>query len=213
MSFSVIHEDQWLIVVNKPAGLLSQPGRTEPDSLVTQVLEAYPDITGPALVHRLDMDTSGLIILARSRSIHRAAQQLFENRKVGKRYTARLQSAPTAMGGRIDLPLRLDVDRRPRQIVCREHGRASVTLWRRADTANRCDVQFFPLTGRTHQLRVHAAHLHGLHNAIQGDRLYGTVAGRLMLHADYLAFEHPATGCRLTLHSPAPFDHQTGSTS
>ncbi len=202
----VIFEDQWLIIVNKPSGLLSQPGRVEPDSVVSRVLAACPEITGPSLVHRLDMDTSGLLMLAKNRCVHRHLQQLFERRLIDKRYSARLTRDPLAQGGRIELLIRPDINDRPRQIVCNEHGKVSITLWRSAGMKDKRDVWFYPLTGRTHQLRVHAAHSSGLNNPIVGDRLYGEVGKRLMLHADRLTFDHPVTGEQLQVQCPAVFE-------
>lgn len=224
----VIHEDDSVMVVNKPSGMLSQPGKTEADSVLTRVLAARPDVQGSVLVHRLDMDTSGLMVLARNRTAHRQLQQQFEHRRIGKRYVARLCRVPLALGGRIHLPLRVDIDDRPRQVVCQAHGKSSTTIWRRYSTDEPYCVWLYPLTGRTHQLRVHMAHPAGLGMAIQGDRLYqahypdptastarkgeggatalsGSVQGRLMLHAQYLAFDHPQTGVRQSFQSPVEF--------
>lgn len=218
----VVHEDDSLIVVDKPSGMLSQPGRQVSDSVLTRVLDSCPDAQGPVLVHRLDMDTSGLLLLAKNRTAHRILQQQFEHRLIGKRYLARLCRVPEAMGGRIQLPLRLDIHDRPRQVVCQEHGKLSITIWHRCKRGDAHCVWLYPLTGRTHQLRVHLAHPQGLGIAIQGDRLYekhyqsaaadyrleapdksnGT---RLMLHAQYLAFDHPVSGVRITLQSDMSF--------
>lgn len=206
----VVFEDDQIIVVDKPAGMLSQPGRTEPDSVVGRVRDACVDATGPMLVHRLDMDTSGLLILAKNRLAHRQLQQQFEHRQIGKRYRARLSAAPTVHAGTILLPLRLDINNRPRQIVCHEHGKPSKTLWRKSQTGSPRAIVLFPVTSRTHQLRVHLADPQGLGIAIEGDRLYGNVqhhddGDRMMLHAEVLAFDHPQSGVRHTLTSPAPF--------
>jgi len=189
----IVYEDDDLIIVNKPAGMLSQPGRTEPDSVVTRVLAACSDISGPSLVHRLDMDTSGLLMLAKTPESHRSMQQQFEHRKIAKRYRAALEVAPDGLGGLIQLPLRLDIDNRPQQIVCREFGKHAITVWHKdANTADNY-VVLFPITGRSHQLRVHLADPAGLNNPIKGDRLYGNrkeddISGRMMLHSDYLSF-------------------------
>ncbi|NND90527.1 MAG: RluA family pseudouridine synthase [Granulosicoccus sp.] len=227
----VVYEDDSLLVVDKPSGMLSQPGRQVSDSVLMRVLQARPGAYGPVLVHRLDMDTSGLMLLAKNRSSHRNLQQQFEHRRIGKRYAARLVRTPAALGGRIHLPLRVDLDDRPRQIVCCDHGKWATTIWHRSTLADPAMVWFIPLTGRTHQLRVHAAHPLGLGIAIQGDRLYESVyvpgvrgvvasrqqaiatvdttmppqAGRLMLHAQYLAFDHPESGRRYQLQSRVPF--------
>ena len=216
----VVYEDDYLIVVDKPGGMLSQPGKSIDGSVLTRVLNSNRELHGPVLVHRLDMDTSGLLLLAKTRSVHRKLQQQFEHRQISKRYQAILERPVAGLGGRIHLPVRLDIDDRPRQIVCRKHGKVSTTLWRRTDRQDFCRVTFFPLTGRTHQLRVHAASALGLGQAIQGDRLYGTGAisaqqnssaiqlvknRRLMLHADYLKFRHPHTLQELCIIRPAPF--------
>ena len=227
----VIHEDDSVIVVDKPSGMLSQPGKTVSDSVLTRVLQARPDAQGSVLVHRLDMDTSGLMVLARHRTAHRLLQQQFEHRRIGKRYVARLCRAPVALGGRIHLPLRVDIDDRPRQVVCQDHGKTSTTIWHRFSVSEPDCVWLYPLTGRTHQLRVHMAHPAGVGIAIQGDRLYqghyypdpverdarilkgaakhkplaGPGSGRLMLHAQYLAFEHPESGVRIQFQSPVAF--------
>ena len=202
---TVVFEDDTLLIVDKPSGLLSQPGRTEPDSVLTRAQKARPEASGPMLVHRLDMDTSGLLILAKTRSAHRTLQQQFEHRQVSKRYRAILSREPQGMGGRIHLPLRLDIDNRPRQIVCASHGKPSTTIWRRDTVNNSRGVLLYPLTGRTHQLRVHMAHVQGLGIPIEGDRLYGKQSPRLLLHSDYLAFDHPNSGVRQFITSPAPF--------
>jgi len=206
----VVFEDEQIIVVNKPAGMLSQPGRTEPDSVSSRVRLACADATGPMLVHRLDMDTSGLLILAKNRDAHRHLQQQFEHRRIGKCYQALLTTVPTGLGGSIQLPLRLDTDNRPTQIVCHKHGRSAKTLWCRNLSSSARAVTLYPVTGRTHQLRVHLAHPQGLGIPIEGDRLYSDaehrVSGdRMMLHAESIAFDHPVSGIRYTLQSLAPF--------
>ena len=209
----IVHEDARLLVVDKPSGLLSQPGREVSDSVVERVGAARPRASGPLMMHRLDMDTSGLLVLAKDAEAHRLLSVQFERREVGKCYRARLERAPEGLGGRIDLPLRADADDRPRQRVCLEGGRASRTLWRRLPSggedaaARSADVLFFPHSGRTHQLRVHAADPRGLGAPILGDRLYGDEgsAPRLMLHAERLAFAHPDDGRRIVCRAPAPF--------
>jgi len=199
-------EDDALLVVDKPAGVLSQPGKTVDGSVATQVREMYPHATGPLLVHRLDMDTSGLLVLAKNREVHRALQQQFEKREVDKRYTAIVQGRVAGLGGRIALPLRLDIEQRPAQMVCRQFGKSAVTLWRPvAVEGETTRLMLQALTGRTHQLRVHLADQRGLGLAIVGDRLYGKAAQRMLLHADRLAFTHPTTGLRHQVASDAPF--------
>lgn len=206
----IVHEDARVIVVDKPSGLLSQPGRTVSDSVVERVRAARPEARGPMMMHRLDMDTSGLLVLAKDVDAHRHLSGQFERREIGKTYRARLVAPAPALGGRIELPLRLDVERRPLQIVCTELGRTSVTLWRRLPGGDPRDVLFHPLTGRTHQLRVHAADPRGLGVPIVGDRLYGEAGPRLMLHAARLAFVHPETGRRQICTAKVSFDDGTG---
>lgn len=203
-------EDAHLLVVNKPAGVLSQPGKTVDGSIATQILNAYPEADGPMLVHRLDMDTSGLMIFAKSKTAHRDLQQQFEHRKITKRYVAILSRSPLGIGGQILLPLRPDIDNRPVQIVCHEHGKNAATIWRYAQkNADQFEkgfrVVFTPITGRTHQLRVHASHCSGLNAPIVGDRLYGDVGERLMLHAERIGFRHPVSGAPIVIQSDAPF--------
>jgi len=201
-SLQLVFEDQHVLVVNKPAGVLSQPGKTMDGSVATQIRAAYPDATGTMLVHRLDMDTSGLMVLAKTAEAQRALQQQFEQRLISKTYVAELIKKPTGVGGRIELPVRVDIDDRPRQIVCFEHGKYADTLWRHVEGTR---INFTPITGRTHQLRVHAAHPLGLNACIVGDRLYGTPAQRLLLHAQSLGFVHPHSGQAVSFSSDTPF--------
>ncbi|MCL4150221.1 UNVERIFIED_CONTAM: hypothetical protein GTU68_063767 [Idotea baltica] len=205
---NLVYEDEYLLVVDKPSGVLSQPGKSVDGSIATHVKKAYPDATGPMLVHRLDMDTSGLMVLAKTRACHRELQQQFERRRVTKCYVAVLSHNPLGQGGRIQLPIRLNIDNRPEQIVCYEHGKQADTLWHRASYAQSGEVSrviFKPITGRTHQLRVHAAHPLGLNAAIVGDRLYGVQGDRLMLHAHRLGFTHPVSQAWLELSAAVPF--------
>jgi len=204
-TLDILFEDEYLFVVNKPSGVLSQPGKTVDGSIATLAHNTYPDATGPMLVHRLDMDTSGILLLAKKSSIHKELQQQFEKRQVSKLYTAVLTRRPDAMGGIIRLPLRLDIDNRPTQVVCHEHGKSALSIWQRVSSATDARVMFTPVSGRTHQLRVHAAHPDGLNAAIEGDRLYGAPATRLKLHATRLVFTHPRTHQRLAVDSAAPF--------
>ena len=200
----VVFEDQSLLVINKASGVLSQPGKTRDGSIVTEARASRFDARGPLLVHRLDMDTSGLILIGKTRVAHRHLQQQFEHRQVQKRYTALLASRPEALGGLIELPLSKDSENRPKQRVDFVAGKAAVTAWRMAyDPKQPCRVHLYPRTGRTHQLRVHMAEALGC--PILGDRLYGTPAARLMLHADRLSFTHPDTGKPITISVPASF--------
>jgi tRNA pseudouridine32 synthase/23S rRNA pseudouridine746 synthase len=194
----VVFEDAHLIVVAKPVGLLSNPGRSTKDSVETRL--------SASVVHRLDLDTSGLLVLAKDQVTLAAMQRQFERREVTKRYVAWLAGDVAGDAGVVDLPLRLDVDDRPRQIVDPVHGKPAITEWRvLAREGGRTRIGLFPRTGRAHQLRVHAAHPSGLATPIVGDRLYGHADSRLYLHAEALTFVHPATGVRLDLAEPAPF--------
>ncbi len=195
-----VYDDQWLTVLNKPSGMLTVPGKALEDSLLTRFCAAHPEAVGPIVVHRLDQETSGLVIFAKDKATHKALQQQFEQHTISKRYIALLDGVVTHDEGVIDLPLRPDVDDRPRQRVDREQGKPAVTRYRvldRHDGVIRISLE--PLTGRTHQLRVHASHPLGLNCPIVGDRLYGRAASRLMLHAQSITFVHPATGETLSL--------------
>jgi tRNA pseudouridine32 synthase/23S rRNA pseudouridine746 synthase len=198
-----LHEDAHVVVVDKPAGLLSVPGKGETDSVLERLRARHP---AARLVHRLDLDTSGVLLAALDEPAYHALQRQFTERTVDKRYVAWLDGEVRGENGTVNLPLRVDLDQRPRQLVDREHGRAAETRWQVLERREgRTRVAFFPRTGRTHQLRVHAAHLDGLAAPIVGDRLYGATAGRLMLHAESLGFVHPSSGERVTVLSPPPF--------
>jgi tRNA pseudouridine32 synthase/23S rRNA pseudouridine746 synthase len=204
----VVFEDQWIVVVDKPCGLLSVPGRDPAvtDSVLARLRIRYPHATGPLLVHRLDLDTSGLLVAALDARTHAALQRQFTRREVRKRYVAWIAGHVRGERGTIDLPMRVDVNDRPRQIHDPVHGKSAVTGWHvLGRSGERTRVAFFPVTGRTHQLRVHAAHPRGLGAPIAGDRLYGHGDGRLYLHAESLAFVHPHTGRQVVVERPAPF--------
>jgi tRNA pseudouridine32 synthase/23S rRNA pseudouridine746 synthase len=204
----IVFEDEWLVVVDKPVGLLSVPGRDAAgtDSVLARLRARYPQATGPLVVHRLDMDTSGLLVAGLDPATFAALQRQFARREVEKRYVAWVEGRVTGDGGTIDFPLRVDVDDRPRQIFDAVHGKAALTDWKLLErTAERSRVALFPRTGRTHQLRVHAAHPRGLGAPIVGDRLYGHAAERLLLHAERLELTHPSSGRRMSFESPAPF--------
>ncbi len=189
-----IYEDNTIAIINKPGGLLSVPGKDETDSVYSRVKEKYPQATGPLIVHRLDMATSGLMIIAKTKESHENLQKQFLNKTINKRYTALLNGVLKMDKGEINLPIRVDLDNRPRQMVCFKHGKPAITKWKvieRTDTHTK--VYFYPVTGRTHQLRVHAAHPMGLNTPIVGDELYGTKADRLKLHAEKIDFIHPLT--------------------
>lgn len=190
---AIVYEDDSFVVVNKPADLLSVPGIVIQDSVYTR-LQAYLGDKEPLIIHRLDMATSGLLVVAKTKDAHKDIQRQFLKRTVLKRYTALLSGKIKDDEGEISLPLRGDIDDRPRQMVCHEFGKRALTRWKvveKNDTATK--VHFWPLTGRTHQLRMHAAHEQGLNAPIVGDDLYGTGAERLHLHAAYLEFVHPVT--------------------
>lgn len=205
---SILFEDAWLAVVDKPHGLLSVPGREASltDSVLTRLRARYPHATGPLLVHRLDLDTSGLLVAALDARAHATLQRQFLHREVHKRYVAWVQGRVQGERGTIDFPMRVDLDDRPRQIHDPVHGKPAVTEWQVLERqGERTRVAFFPHTGRTHQLRVHAAHPLGLGAPIVGDRLYGHPGERLLLHAEALTFLHPGTSQRVTFESPVPF--------
>ena len=194
----IIYEDEWIVVINKPAGMLSVPGKDNLDSVSQRLHRLYPHATGPLIVHRLDMATSGLMLAAKDKNIHQQLQALFETRKIKKRYTAILEGNVPDNEGKITLPLCPDINDRPRQRVDYEYGKPAVTLYKVLEkTPDETLVSFYPQTGRTHQLRVHAAHNQGLNCPIKGDELYGKKADRLYLHAAELSFIHPVTGKKM----------------
>ena len=262
----IVFEDEWLLVVNKPVGMLSVPGKAEDrDSVYHRLKKKYPEATGPMIVHRLDMATSGLLLVAKTKEVHQDLQAQFANRSIKKRYMAVLDGAiikteketkpiaekaillaketvstkktakaeRTGNTGRIELPLCLNPLDRPRQMVSSEHGKEAITEYQiiseseritsesenTFNESNRIDesersinesrkytrIVFYPLTGRTHQLRVHAAHPEGLGCPILGDELYGKKADRLYLHAEYIEFRHPIYGDILCIQKEADF--------
>ena len=191
---AIIHEGKSFLVVHKPAEFLSVPGKNIQDSVYQRIKEQYPKATGPLIVHRLDMSTSGLMLIAKSEKTHKYLQYQFINRFVKKRYVALLDGIVAEEEGVIELPLRVDLDNRPQQLVCYEYGRKATTKWKVIERKNgKTRIHFFPITGRTHQLRVHAAHPLGLNTPIIGDDLYGVKGERLHLHAEWIEFRHPLT--------------------
>ena len=205
----IIYEDDYLLIVNKPAGMLSVPGKETADSVYSRIRHLYPDATGPLVVHRLDMATSGLLLIAKTKEVHQNLQAQFSNRSIKKRYTALLEGIVSDEEGTIDLPLCLNPLDRPRQIVDKEHGKPAITRYRvLARTESQTLVTFYPLTGRTHQLRVHSAHSLGLHCPIKGDELYGSKADRLYLHAEFLEFTHPVSKEKVTIEVKTDFTQQ-----
>lgn len=201
----ILYEDDYLLVINKPAGMLSVPGKGDVDSVYQRLSILYPEATGPIIVHRLDMATSGLLLAAKTKEAHQNLQAQFKNRTIQKRYIALLEGEVPQDEGEIRLPLCPDPLDRPRQIVSEEFGKPALTRYRVLErTSGKTLIAFYPQTGRTHQLRVHAAHPLGLHCPILGDELYGRKAERLYLHAEYLAFTHPITSERIEIQkSPA----------
>ena len=197
-----VYEDHDVAVVCKPAGLITTPGKDDVPSLLDIVRQRYPEAIN---AHRLDMDTSGIVVFALNADAYRHLQQQFYRQAVEKRYVALLDSTPPARlprQGIIRLPIMPNPMDRPRQMVSYEHGKQAITYYNILDGGR---VEFRPQTGRTHQLRIHAAHPDGLGCPIRGDRLYGTPADRLYLHAESIAFVHPGTGESMTFSRPAPF--------
>ncbi|WP_283629861.1 RluA family pseudouridine synthase [Shewanella baltica] len=204
-TLSILYQDDAMAIVNKPAEFLSVPGKEIEDSVYSRLRQTFPHATGPLIVHRLDMSTSGLMVIALTKDAHKQLQKQFIQRTVTKRYVALLAGIPAVMAnkqatGNISLPLRGDLDDRPRQLVCHEFGKTAETHWELSqldEMARTARVYLYPKTGRTHQLRVHSAHSEGLNTPIVGDDLYGTRANRLHLHADLLMFQHPVTRERM----------------
>ena len=198
LNIEYLYEDEELLVINKPAEMLSVPGKEVTSSVYSRIKEKHPEFSGPIIVHRLDMSTSGLMVLAKNKEAHKMLQEQFINRTVKKRYVALIDGVIEEDKGEIELPLRVDLDDRPRQMVCYQYGKHAKTLWKRLKEEGQLTrVHLFPITGRTHQLRVHMAHPLGLNMAIIGDDLYGLKAERLHLHAEYLSFLHPITKKKL----------------
>ena len=206
MDLDILYEDDYLLVINKPEGMLSVPGKGDVDSVYQRLSILYPEATGPIIVHRLDMATSGLLLAAKTKEAHQNLQAQFKNRTIQKRYIALLEGEVPQDEGEIRLPLCPDPLDRPRQIVSEEFGKPALTHYRVLErTSGKTLIAFYPQTGRTHQLRVHAAHPQGLHCPILGDELYGRKAERLYLHAEYLAFTHPITSERIEIRAKIPF--------
>ena len=214
-SVQVLWEDEYLAVIAKPVGWCSIPGRSDQANLFDEAQRLWPGIEGSVIVHRLDQDTSGVMVIAKKARVHHALSQQFERREVKKRYVALLEGVVEAPFGIIDLPLAPDLENLPKQRVDHEHGKETITAYEvlGAETYKEVDrvsrscvrVAFYPQTGRTHQLRVHAASLEGLNAPIVGDRLYGHIGTRLYLHAEAIDFIHPVTHNPMHFELPAPF--------
>lgn len=201
-----IYEDEYMLVINKPSEMLSAPGKIDVPNVYDIIRQKYPEATGPLLVHRLDQSTSGILLIAKDKETHAALQRQFEERTVQKRYEAILDGEITEVSGKIELPLRVDLDNRPRQLVCLDHGKPAETYFKVVSSEQgKTRIHFFPVTGRTHQLRVHAAHQQGLNAPILGDDLYGARNTRLHLHAAQLKIIHPKFGEEMTFKSIVPF--------
>ena len=205
-SLEILYEDPYFLVLNKPSDFLSVPGIHIQDSVYTRMKNRFPNASGPLIVHRLDMATSGVMVIAKTKEIHKQLQSQFIKRIVKKRYVAKLNGHVSSERGSIELPLRVDLEDRPRQLVCFQYGKFAKTEYQvfRTD-ATYTWVYFYPITGRTHQLRVHAAHQNGLHCSILGDDLYGSPSDRLYLHAQQLIFMHPVTREWVTFESDPEF--------
>jgi tRNA pseudouridine32 synthase/23S rRNA pseudouridine746 synthase len=206
----ILYQDDSIVVAVKPPGLLAVPGRgaEKQDCLTARLRARFPEMITQPAVHRLDMATSGLMVVAVTAAAHRQLSRQFAERLTRKEYIAMLDGLVTGESGVIRLAFRLDTGKRPRQIYDPERGKLGVTRWRRlSDEEGRSRLALFPETGRTHQLRLHAAHPLGLGVPIVGDALYGHgLAGeRMLLHAAGLAFFHPTTGERLDFRSEADF--------
>ena len=189
----IVYEDDDLWVVNKPSGMLSVPGKSHRESVISILQERCKEGETPLVVHRLDMDTSGLLVVAKHKTAHYRLQKQFRDREIQKTYVAVLEGEALPIGakGRIELPLSPDLMHRPFQKVDKEHGKPAITEYLVVDDHV---VELHPLTGRTHQLRVHCAHAEGLNRPIKGDNLYGHRADRLYLHAERISFVHPMDG-------------------
>ena len=203
---NIVYEDQWLLIINKPAGMLSVPGKERQTSIYDLVRKAYPEAEGPMIVHRLDMATSGLLIIAKDKKTHQHLQAQFKNRSIRKKYIALLDGIVPEDESTIELPLCPNPLDRPRQMVDTQYGKPAITYYQvleRTDKYTR--IAFYPHTGRTHQLRVHAAHPSGLHCPIIGDELYGKKDKRLYLHAESIEFTHPVNGQSMCITEKADF--------
>lgn len=209
---TILWEDEWLVAIDKPCGMLSVEGKSGVRSVERWAHEHYPNATGPMIIHRLDQSTSGILLLAKDKDTHQALQQQFITRQVEKRYTALLEGVVATPIGCIDLAMKLDYENRPRQMVATNGKRAITEYQVLAVEESRTRIRFRPITGRTHQLRLHSAHAEGLNAPIVGDDIYGHECHadlcdghRLCLHASMLEFTHPHTTKRIKIESKADF--------
>ena len=204
----IVYQDQDIVVVNKPEEFLSVPGKDIADSVYLRILQQFPAATGSLIVHRLDMSTSGLMVLALNAAANKSLQKQFIRREVHKQYMAIIEGLPQQDSGEIQLPLKGDLYDRPKQVVCYQGGKQAHTKWQvqqRYPDKNQTRVLLTPHSGRTHQLRVHCAHAQGLNMPIVGDDLYGKLDKRLHLHAQSLKLRHPSTNQVMTFEVPAKF--------
>lgn len=206
-SLEIIYKDSDMLVVNKPSGLLSVRGKSSEVSVESLIEKLYPELSYSKLVHRLDMATSGVLVVALNSDAHKFLQSQFEERAAKKHYVALLDGAIASNEGVISLPLSMDYAHRPEQMVDYENGKEAITRYKVLEHLpnGRTLVRFFPLTGRTHQLRLHSAHADGLSIPILGDAIYGRSSDRLYLHAEYLRITHPTTNKLMKFHAPSPF--------
>jgi tRNA pseudouridine32 synthase/23S rRNA pseudouridine746 synthase len=202
----ILYEDDFLIIIDKPSGLLSVPGRSDLDSAEDRLALREGKGAYIKAIHRLDMGTSGILMFAKSPEILGAMQSQFAKNRVSKTYEALLDGIPKALEGIITLPLRLNLDHRPHQMVCFEHGKKTHTEFNVLEFKDKkTRIEFYPKTGRTHQLRVHAAHPMGLNCAIVGDELYGISSNRLHLHAKEIECWHPVINQPMKISCKTPF--------
>ena len=208
----ILWEDEWIVAINKPCGMLSVEGKSGVRSVEEWAHERYHDVKTPMIVHRLDQSTSGILLLAKDKQTHQALQEQFIKRTINKSYTALLEGVISQPSGRIDLPMRLDYDNRPRQMVAEDGKRAITEFEVLAIEGNKTRILFHPITGRTHQLRLHSAHHQGLNTPIVGDDIYGRECHadlcdghRLCLHACEIEFTHPHNGERIKINCKAEF--------
>ena len=208
----ILYEDDNIVAIDKPCGMLTVEGKSGVRSVEQWAKERYPNIDTPMIVHRLDQSTSGIVVLAKDKHAHKTLQEQFIKRTVSKCYTAIVEGIITQTQGRIELPMRLDYDNRPRQMVAHD-GKSAITEYKVIEyKGERSRIEFYPITGRTHQLRLHAAHHEGLNAPIVGDNIYGRECNtdlkdgsRLYLHASRLEFTHPYTAKRITIVSNPEF--------
>ena len=206
MALEIIYQDEYLIAVNKPSGLLSVPGvgGANQDSVATRMLAINPEVK---IVHRLDCHTSGIMLLAVGIKMQRELNRQFHDRKINKQYIAEVHGVLDEQQGLIDIPMRGDPDDRPKQIIDHRQGKAAITQWRVIDTGvDRTRLLLKPVTGRTHQLRIHCI---AIGHIIVGDTLYGDEREdrekRMLLHAETIGLFHPATGEAMSLTAPCAF--------